>query len=330
MSRTVMILGVVLALAACGDPLSGVPRISEVDLAESDPAAKALPTEAEIAREGFFGTDAARADVPAVSEDAPEPATKAQPRRSGFSGLLGRVLPSARPQPSAPADVLDQDAFDAAKAAENAAEPAPETPVEIASLEPDITTDAPNPLRRTGGLFARLRGGVNEAIHVKKDNMPEVDYGTVLPYGVIARSCASKRQRLGRKVEATNSGHTLLDTKPGTTGPRTFYITGFDDGCPLQLTASHVLLGAPSFYEQLRYGPAGQHLAYGETDKAYEAVKGRVCGTGKGKPCGAKMKQLERDTFFVNAYERPDDNKSWSEKLIHKGSVMATSMKSPG
>ena len=111
---------------------------------------------------------------------------------------------------------------------------------------------------------------------------------------------------------------------------RTFYITGFDDGCPRQLTAAHVLLGAPSFYELLHYGPAGEHLAQGETDAAYERVKREVCGARKGRPCGAQIKRLERSTFFVNAYPRADDNTGWSEMLIHKGTVMATAQKSSG
>ena len=38
----------------CADPLADVPRISDVDLADTDPTANAVPSAEEIAREGFF------------------------------------------------------------------------------------------------------------------------------------------------------------------------------------------------------------------------------------------------------------------------------------
>ncbi len=326
MIRTGIIFGVLFGLAACGDPLSGVDRISQVDLADSDPAAQALPTEAEVAREGFFGTDAARTEPTAAA-----PLADRQPSgRRGLGSLFGGIFPASGPSAGGATQPLSQSDFDAAKAAEATSNDAQvgitpaATPVALAP-EPELDRKGAR-----GGFLSRLTGGAGKAINAKKDNMLEVEYGTVLPYGVIARSCAAKRQALGRKVDAVASGHKLYDTNPGTSGPRTFYITGFDDGCPRQLTAAHALLGAPSFYEQLHYGPAGQHLAFGETDRAYETVKGRICGARKGKPCGSKMNRLERDTFFINAYERANDNTRWSEQLIHEGEVMATSMKSAG
>lgn len=296
MFRTgVVILGFGL-LAACGDPLAGVPRLQDVDLADTDPAAAALPTAEEVEREGFFGTDAAEAAPAGI----PAEAASGEPRRrGGLFGLFRRASPAA---PQAASDGED---------AQNV------TAIETASVQ-DTSATAPS----RGGLFARL-GGAPAA----QSNLQEVDYGTVMPYGVMARSCAAKRKSLGKQVDAT-AGFKLYDTNPGLIGSRTFYITGFDDGCPRQFTAAQALLGAPSLYEQLHYGPAGAHLAYGETDKAYEKVKRSVCGAGKGKPCGSAIRRLERSTVFINTYAMPSDNLRWSEVLIHDGEVMAQSSKS--
>jgi hypothetical protein len=313
-------------------------RISDVDLVESDPTAQALPSEAEISREGFFGTDAARPAEGAVSSDATlgnasadadvlaEPAVTELAPTGGLFGLLRRVVPAQRPAAGGAKRTLSADAFDAAKNAEAVAL-APTETTELAAVSPEPDTKLAAPERR--GFFSRLTANTPDA--AAKSELPEVEYGTMLPYGVIARSCAAKRQPLGRKVDAVRaSGYALYDSNPDAAGARIFYITGFDDGCPRQVTAAHVLLGEPSFYEQLHYGPAGQHLTFGETDRAYEKVKGSVCGVRKGKPCGAKMNKLEREAVFINAYERLSDNKRWSEQLIHDGTVVASEMKSSG
>lgn len=318
MFRLGLTLSALVVLAACGDPFDGMDRLSDVDVVASDPAAAALPSDDEIARDGFFGTSAASGEPPV------EAAAQTAPARGG--GLLGLFR---RPQSETDPAVISTEG--ATKQLEGGQSDAPaasagggDAPLELASL-PDTATE---PEQERGGFFARLTGGSTGRNN--DSGMPEVDYGAQIPYGEIARSCASKRQRLGRKVETSAAGYKVFDTNPGATGLRTFYITGFGDGCPRQVTASHVLLGAPSFYEQLHYGPAGQHLAFGETDKAYEKVKGRVCGARRGKPCGSNMRKLERSTFFINTYARPKDNTVWSEMLIHDGEVMATSMKSSG
>ena len=256
MVKNAFLIGALVMLAACGDPLADMPRLSDVDVAETDPTARAaLPSADEVAREGFFGT--------AAAEGSSETAPRAQP-----SG---------------------------------------------------------------GGFFARLTGAAPSGPAEAASDVADVSYGTVLPFGQMARVCDAKRQPMGSKVEqASSSGYRLYDSNPNSTGQRTFYITGFDDGCPRQLTAAQVLLGAPSFYEQLHYGPGGEFLAYGETDKAYESVKRQVCGAGKGKPCGRKIGQLEKRTVFVSSYQRLNDNATWSEQLIHDGVVQASALKSNG
>lgn len=291
MYRTMIVVGLLAVLSACGDPLGGLTRLSDVRLAETDATAQALPTQEEIAREGFFGTTAADAADAAAAPD-PDPV-----QRRGLLGVLRRAAaPAATDEaPQAATETADGTVADA--------------PITDAAALPDA-----QPAPRRDGVDAQ-----------------DVPYGTLLPYGTVARVCEAGRKPLGRKIEsAVASGYKLYDSDPDAAGLRTFYITGFDDGCPRQVTAAHVLLGEPSFYEQLRYGPAGQHLPLGETDAAYEKIKSGVCGVGRGKPCGSRMRQLERGTFFVNTYERVDDNAHWSELLVHDGVVVAAALKTSG
>jgi hypothetical protein len=192
------------------------------------------------------------------------------------------------------------------------------------ALEPAIASDAV-PARR--GLFGR-KPAATAASRTGPDAR-DVDYDTVLPFGEVARACVASGRPLGRKVDkAPARGYTLYDTKPDTIAPRTFYITGFNDGCPRQLTAANVLLGSASLYERLHYGPGGENLPVAATDKAYEKIKRRVCGVSRRKPCGSNIRKMERSTFFVTAYSQFGNANSWSELLIHDGEVLAAAIKS--
>ena len=155
-------------------------------------------------------------------------------------------------------------------------------------------------------------------------------FGTRLPYGQIARVCNVPRRKLGKKIEGypeRRSTYDLYDSDPNASSARTFYLTGFDDGCARQFTAALVIFGSPESYEQIHYGPSGEAQPILDTDKAYERVKRRVCGVRKGKPCGSKMRRLERDTVFVSVYERFGSNPRWKNILLHDGEVVAMDMK---
>ena len=255
-SKAVLLCGL-LVLAGCADPLKDFDRISDVDIAE-DPAAAALPSDTEVAREGFFGTEAA----------------------SGTG--------------------------------------------ETTRIERGPINKAPT----TGGFLSALMRGAGGAKGSGADAQ-NVAFGAVLPFGTVGRVCGAKGKKLGQQVEkAPARGYALHDSRPGSSVGRTFYITGFSDGCPRQFTAANALFGAPSMYEQLHYGPGGDALPYTATDKAYDAVKSKVCGTGKGKPCGRRLKALERNTVFVSAYEHFEVNARWADMLIHNGTIVAASVKS--
>jgi hypothetical protein len=80
-------------------------------------------------------------------------------------------------------------------------------------------------------------------------------------------------------------------------------------------------------HEQLRYGLPSKVQPYSTTDKAYEGIKRSVCGVGKKKACGAKIKTLEKNTVFISIYDRIGSNAQWSNVLLHKGWVLATDRK---
>ena len=351
-------------LAACSDPLSGLDRLNQVDLPEQDASAAALPTEEETLREGYFGTSAATGEVPSTVAAAP---SERPARRGGLFDLLrpapvndqsrtaaGPAANSETPAQDPSSEANSQNAAIArvetatpartgfigrllggGSAKENPASNlanAPTTDAEdqqattLAGLAP-ISDRSSEPSNR--GLFGRPASQSSAATRRTGPDARDVAHGTTLPFGEVARSCGTQNNQLGSKIEkASAKGYTLYDSKPNTASPRTFYITGFSDGCPRQLTAANVLLGSAALYERLYYGPGGEFLPVGATDRAYEKIKRQVCGTGPRKPCGAKIKQMERSTFFVSAYSQFGDVNSWSELLIHDGQVLASAIKS--
>lgn len=178
------------------------------------------------------------------------------------------------------------------------------------------------------GGCAALPGGGSYSGKGSAD-VRDADFGALLHFGEVARVCDAKGRDLGQQVNETAvRGYRLYDSQPGTSGARSYYITGFSDGCPRQLTAANVLLAGASDYEQFRFGPAGEDLPYGATDATYEQIKTEVCGARRGQPCGKRIATLDRTTFFVSAYERFGETSRWSEVLVHDGDVMAVAVKS--
>lgn len=338
--RIVPVLSVVVCLGACGDPLAGIGTLGDVDVAPTDPAAAALPEAQEVAREGFFGTAASEGAAPeeaALSADAAgaETAVSEDTAQAGAGGFFRGLLKRA-----AEADPAAAIAADVAKSQSTAAvsddpadapviiqtRPTVSASVEHAALPVGEVAPPANERTRGRGLFG---GGANKKAKPRTGpDAQDVAFGTVLAFGQIARVCDAKGKSLGTKVEGTGRrGFSLYDSKKGIRDKRTFYITGFDDKCPRQFTAANALLGAPSFYEDLRFGPAGKHLPYAATDKAYDKLKSAVCRASKNKPCGNKISKLDNSTVFVSAYEFSEYNGGWKEFLVHDGTVVASAVK---
>lgn len=333
--RIVPVLSVVAFLGACGDPLSGIAKLGDVDVAQTDPAAAVVPEADEVARDGFFGTAAtegenAAAEAAIAAAPAAAPKT-AKPEMGGFlRGLIKRGV-DANPEAVAAATAkakADAAADLPADAVVIETRPTVSASVELAALpDPAVTPREELGQRKRGiGLFG---GGLK-----KKDaprtgpDASDVAYGTVLPFGQIARVCDARGKPLGTKVEGTGRrGFALFDSKHGIRDRRTFYITGFEDKCPRQFTAANALLGVPSFYEDLRFGPTGKFLPHAATDKAYDKLKSKVCRAAKNKPCGKNMAKMDSTTVFVSAYEFGEHNKGWKEFLVHNGEVLASARK---
>ncbi len=186
---------------------------------------------------------------------------------------------------------------------------------------------SPEELDREGGFF-----GGGTATRSAGIDLLDVPVGAVMPYGSVARVCDAKGRDMGSQIDKAperGSGFTLYDSNPKSTGARTFYMTGFADGCARQFTAALAMFGAPSMHEQLRYGRPAEEYPYSDTDQAYEKVKSQICRVGKRKPCGRAIGRLEKDTVFVSTYENFGNNARWADILLHNGQVMAAAIKTP-
>jgi len=354
-------------LAACGDPLSRVDKLSSVDLAEDTPIVSALPDPAQQVRtrglfSGLFRRDAAPEPVTDVQTDAAVSAAPAiaAPQTPERRGLFGFLRAKEAQQPTAPvAQIAAAPRAEVALPLEQTIAVEPEKVAAVTQPVPEATSQ---PRRGLFGLLAGARAKEKEqtsdAVQVRTaaltptlkprgltENTPRrnnrtrkhkgpdaqiVPFGTTLPSGVVARVCDLPAGRLGKQIEkfpARGNGYKLIDSKPGSERTRPFYVTGFDDNCARTFTAALALFGSPTMHEQLRYGLPSKVQPYSLTDRAYEGIKRSVCGVAKNKSCGAKISKLEKNTVFVSIYDRIGSNASWSNILIHDGWVLAADRK---
>ncbi len=216
-------------------------------------------------------------------------------------------------------------------------------------------TPQPKPAaRQNGGFLAALFGGAAapdaapdtdaEGVEPAALVLPEeaepveaeaprsdIAYGTVLPYGEVAKICGLTPRQMGKQVAQypeKRPKHRLYDGDPGNTELHSFYLTGFADGCARQFTAALAMFGSVEMHEQLRYGLPAEVQPYSDTDKAYERLKRKICGKPKRKPCGGQIGKLARDTVFLSIYERFDGSARWSNLLLHRGELVAQDRKS--
>lgn len=278
--RLAAIFAACLWLAACGDPIADIPRLSDQDIPEDsgsvDVAAAPATQETGLFQLLLGGS----AQAAGKTEDAPDtsPENKADPdntpRRGLFSLFRGMSQSAGEPE------------------------------VVPASL-PDPGRAGPSPTS-------------------------EIEPGTTLPYGRVARICGLGKRDMGKQIAAHPENrpvHRIYDSDPGNTSPHSFYVTGFRDGCARQFTASLAVFGSVAMHEQLRYGLPAEVQPYSGTDKAYEKVKSRACGVPRKKPCGSQLSRLDRSTVFVSIYERFGSNPDWTNLLLHDGDLVAQDSK---
>lgn len=133
------------------------------------------------------------------------------------------------------------------------------------------------------------------------------------------RVCGLPDSALGEPIDEA-AGYTVHDSAPGSTEPRLHHVTGFDDGCPREVTAALVLFGDLATYETVH--TAAQAQGGAATDRAYEAIRSRVCGVPLGQPCGDRLERLARDTVFLSLYQ-VFGGEAHTDLLLHAGEVAA-------
>ncbi len=282
-----------------GEPVSG----EDVSAAVESGASEAV-TAAEQDAEGESAV-AGLATTPQV-QAAPAPADK--------SKLFGFLKPKPQNESRAPtlADKKRQADAESAEVLQASLTVEPEA-------NPVVTTEKERGAFK--GLFSQRK-----AARLTGPDATLIEPGTALPYGVIARVCKLKRSEMGREVERSSDGKgkfRLYDSAPGNTAMHAYYITGFDDGCPRQVSAALAVFGDVARHEFLRYGPASKGQPWSETDASYEQIKRKVCKVGKGKPCGNNLTKLEKSTSFLTVYNSFVGAASWRNILLHDGSVVA-------
>lgn len=324
--RFALVLVSCVGLAACAsDPLKGVEKLSEVELAAEAPVAEIAVAPEPMALQtggflrGLFRKEEAPEAVPeevvkavAVAEAAPV-VVEAPPKKWMFGFLKAKA--EAAPEAVAEAAPVEEAPVEEA--------------VDVAALaEPDASAKA----GVFGFLKAKPKAEAKAApVLMKEAASEDVPQGVVMPVGKVGRLCGVNERDLGKAVEGypeRSERYRLYDTVPGSAVARTMFVSGFADGCLRQFTGALAMFGSAELYEELRYGPVGKTLPKGETDAAYEGVKAKVCGVAAGKPCGRGLAKLERETVFVNVYQTLGDNSSWGTLLLHDGSVVAADLKS--
>lgn len=334
MHRIILSLSLVAVVAGCADPLRDVPKLQDMDIDASAGQVDALADPA--------GGDLSDVPVP----DLPQRTVAQEKPRGGLLGFLGRkadavtddapqgdlvdLVDGQNPEISPEVTAQAEAARVAGRADSSGADT--DTPIVLAAL---ALEDAPAPKKKRGLLGLGLGGTGGKTKSGRAPKLGDPDYeqvkaGTTLPYGRLARLCGVSKAQLGRKSGSwpeRGRGYTLYDSAPGSVAQRTFYLTGFDDGCARQFTAALVMFASPETYEAVHYGTSGKTLPVSDTDQAYEKIKSKVCRVKAGKPCGSSMKKLSKDTVFVTVYERFGGSPRWKNLLLHDGEVAALDIK---
>lgn len=173
-------------------------------------------------------------------------------------------------------------------------------------------------------LFGLLGGGASKAAEPATDGP--------LAFGQVRRVCGVSGGQLGKQIEKypqSGTRYRLYDSAPGTAGPRPFFVTGFSDGCAREVNGAMGMFGGIRLHETLRYAKGSGDGAWGPVDKAYERIKGSVCGVTRGTPCGSGLARLERGTVFLTLYENYSEASRWTNVLLHDGGVEAYELQQP-
>lgn len=208
--------------------------------------------------------------------------------------------------------------------------PVPEDPAAMERAEGQAAPDPAavgevltNMPKGSGGAEARqavARGEPVGAAELRAARAaPKVGPGVLLPFGAIGKACDVQARDMGGLIEK-NGKWKLYDARPGSTAVRNFFVTGFKDGCPRQVTGAVALFGDLQLYELVHFGGGGgQHGT--ATDAAYAQLRSRDC-RGAGACSEKGVKKLARSTAFLSVYPAPGASRSM-ELLMHKRELVA-------
>ncbi|ALI56906.1 hypothetical protein [Celeribacter marinus] len=243
----------------------------------------------------------------------------------GNGGIFAFLKP--KPQDAQPAitGIDAEDATDNVELAALALEPADEGGSDIrpetVGVSPNVEP-APKKNGLFGGLFANARSTGSGAAR------STVQPGEVVAFGTVGVACEAKPAAQAKLVDKfPREGRAvwkLYDTDVSSTQARTQFITGFDDNCPRQITASLVMFGSAALHEVHRYSKARKKAPWSLADKEYEVIKSKTCGVGKGVNCPAQnLPKLESHMAFVSVYETFGGTGAWLELLVSDGKLIS-------
>ena len=231
-----------------------------------------------------------------------EPEKAETVKRAGLFGFLRNRTPAQPPTLTA-TDLYSEEKTESLVIAA-AAPPAPEQP--------------------RGGLAEMFSMRAEAASPPNPGFDPEARNSGLIPFGEVIKVCGLPKREFGTEVARSggSGAFRLYDTEPVSTLQRAQFLTGFKDGCARRFTGALALFGSFDVHEAKRYSK-GNNTPYSKVDLAYERVKSKVCGVGRGKPCPTnKAERLYREVTFVTVYRAFGSSGAWMEMMLHKGDLV--------
>ena len=295
MQRIGIALSLAALLAGCaGDPLKSVPRVGDVEIAEgagqadmvapADGADRPVTPEAEVPQRGLLGFLKRKADEGAGALPAPEvadapvaeaeaPATTAMAEAPAAPARSVRSHPERRGRAVTQAPIRHRKRWPWSP------------PRPCRTRHPPKRSPVPPRNVACSGAFSTGMPAMNGPLSRPPVTGPERagcpadrlwHTAALWRGGAALRRARAAIGQAGRWLSRAQRAVTsCMTAPPARPARRSYYLTGFKDGCARQFTAALVLFGSPESYEQIHYGPAGKSQPKAETDAAYEQVKSR-------------------------------------------------------
>ncbi|MEM8978762.1 MAG: hypothetical protein AAGD04_04720 [Pseudomonadota bacterium] len=250
--------------------------------------------------------------------------------KRGLTGLLAGLVLAGCLKSEAPKDTAAFASKNVPQIALSTDTLRPKLRSSVVAAQPASLETPQKPTLAIGGAAKAILAGISFA----RRNKSEITTGTTdtaPPYGKLMRVCDVKRSDLGEEVARfpeKSSRYRLYDANPKSTGLRVHYVTGFKDGCALQVSGAMATFGSPDVYEVMAYQSKMPKTLKG-TAAAYESIKAKACGAASGERCGGrKAKRFKNQTVFLSVYDSFAGAPRWTDVLLHDGRFVAQEQKS--